>query len=60
MSYKLIACPICNSRYPIVVHDLIEKHFRCKCENCHAQTDKFEYETQAIRAWNTGQVEVEW
>ena len=59
MSYKLIACPICNSRYPIVVHDLIEKYFRCKCENCHAQTETFKYEAQAIDAWNKGKVEAE-
>ena len=59
MSYKLIACPICNTRYPIVLRDLIKKHFRCICENCHAQTETFKYEAQAIDAWNKGKVEAE-
>ena len=39
---------------------MIENYYQAKCETCHAHTDRFEDETQAMRAWNTGQVEVEW
>ena len=60
MSYKLTACQICGANYPIVLHDLIEKYYRCKCENCHAHTGRFRYEIQAVQAWNNGEVEVEW
>lgn len=59
-SYVLHACGICGSLYPIVHNDQIEGYFQCKCETCGAHTDKFKYETMAMRAWNTGQVEVEW
>lgn len=58
MNYKLINCPICNTHYIIVLHDLIGRYYRCKCENCHAHTNKFDNKTKAIRAWNMGQVEV--
>ena len=60
MSYALHACQICDNRYPIVYHDEIENYYQCRCPECHAHTEKFEHETQAMRAWNTGQVEVEW
>jgi len=57
--YRLIACPICGWRYPHVHHDLIERYFRAKCENCHAQTEALPSQEKAIEAWNAGKVKVE-
>ena len=58
--YKLIACPICGTRYPILLHDAIEKYFRVICESCKAETDPLPSEDAAVEAWNAGMAEVVW
>jgi hypothetical protein len=56
--YKLQACPICDWRYPIVWHDLIERYFRVKCECCGSHTAAFPSEQAAMDAWNENELEV--
>ena len=57
--YRLIACPVCDFRYPHVHHDLIERYFRCVCDGCGAYTEAVSTEERAIDDWNEGRVKVE-
>jgi len=59
MNYVLQPCQTCGNMYPEIYHDTIRHYFQCRCENCHAQTETFKYEAQAIDAWNKGKVEAE-
>jgi len=59
-TYLLQPCKVCSYRYPTIYNDTIERYFQCRCEECKAHTDKYASEAEAVMAWNTDAIEMEW